>query len=372
MGRPVAGTPHLRTSERKDFKRCVARWDWRWRKGLVPKYPRPDARWFGTGIHLALQHRYSLPGTERGYNVLGVWRDYCNDEAAGVWVTDEEDDQHPKWVDARELGEIMLGGYLDEYGLDPTWHVLSAEQRFEFPVPYPKREGTMVLYNGTFDFVGRDLETDGSLWLWDHKTAKQITLDHLPLDDQAGSYWAVASKVLSDQGIIPRGEKLDGILYNFLRKGKPDPRPRNAAGQYTNQPTKEHFLKSLTEAGCIVHGKMTKDRLIEEAEKWGVTVLGEVSERQPPALFHREPVYRTAPEQRTQIRKIQAEHLHMDAVRRRLLPIIKTPTPDCRWDCDYFQMCELQESGDDWQAFRDGSFKKSDPYADHRESADAD
>ena len=366
----VEGTPHLRTSERKDFKRCVARWDWRWRKGLVPKFPKPNALWFGTGIHLALQHRYSLPGLERGYNVLGVWRDYCRDEIAGVWLEDEE--QTPKLVDARELGEVMLGGYLDTYGKDERWHVLMAEQAFEYPIPYPSaKPGTMVLYNGTFDLVARDQENDDSLWLWDHKTAKSISLDHLPLDDQAGSYWAVASDVLARQGVIPKGEKLDGILYNFLRKGKPDPRPRNAAGQYTNKPTKAHYLAALSDAGCIVHRGMTLDRLAEEAEKWGVTVVGDVSKTQPPALFHREPVYRTAPERRTQIRKIQHEHLHMDAVRRRLLPIIKTPTADCRWDCPFFQMCELQDAGDDWQAFRDGSFKREDPYADHRESAEA-
>lgn len=363
------GTPHLRTSERRAYKRCPAQWAWAWRQGLVPKYPKPTARWFGTGIHLALQHRYK-PGLERGFDVLKTWRDYCDSEpSAGLWL---EGDEGLKYQDARELGEIMLGGYLDKYGMDERWFVISTEQAFELPIPYPKRDGTMVLYNGTFDFVGRDLAGDESLWLWDHKTAKQIMLEHLSLDDQAGSYWAVASKVLAEQGLIPKGERLDGILYNFLRKGKPDERPRNAAGQYTNQPTKEHYLTALREAGAVAHAKMTKDRLAEEAAKWGLTVLGDVSERQPPTLFHREPVWRTSVEQRTQLTKIQNEYLHMDAVKRRVLPIIKNPTKDCRWDCDFFQLCELQEAGDDWKSFRDAAFVKRDPYADHRESADAD
>lgn len=370
MAAVLLGTPHLRTSERKSFKRCVARWDWAYRKGLVPRFEKPGALWFGTGVHLALQHRYSKPGLERGYDVLKVWRDYCDAEPdAGVWLQGEG--EQVEWENARELGEIMLGGYLDKYGMDERWFVISAEQRFELPIPRPKRDGTLVLYNGTFDFVGRDQQTDDSLWLWDHKTAKQIKLDHLSLDDQAGSYWAIASQTLAEQGLIPKGEPLDGILYNFLRKGKPDERPRNAAGQATNKPKKEHYLAALKEAGCIAHAKMTNDRLAEEAVKWGVEVLGDVSERQSPALFHREPVYRTRPEQRRQIRRIQDEALHMDAVRRRLLPITKNPTPDCKWDCPFFLMCELQEAGDDWQSFRDTSFVVRDPYADHRESADA-
>lgn len=366
----MASTPHLRTSERRAFKRCIAQWDWRYRKGLVPKYQKPGALWFGTGVHLALQHRYSKPGLERGHDVLKVWRDYCDNEPhAGVWM---EGDEGVQFQDARELGEIMLGGYLDKYGMDERWHVISAEQTFELAIPRPAREGTLVLYNGTFDFVGRDLANEGALWLWDHKTAKQIFLDHLSLDDQAGSYWAVASRVLAAQGLIPKGERLEGILYNFLRKGTPDDRPKNAAGQATNKPTKQHYLDALKAAGCVVHAKMTNDRLAEVANNAGITVLGDISERQPPALFHREPVWRTVVEQRTQITRVQNEALHMDAVRRRLLPITKNPTKDCKWDCDFFLMCELQEAGDDWKGFRDSSFTRRDPYQDHRETANAD
>lgn len=355
--------PRIRTSERRSFKRCIAQWDWAWRKGLVLKYQKPGALWFGTGVHLALQHRYSLPGLERGYDVLKVWRDYCDAEPhAGIWL--EESDELT-FQNARELGEIMLGEYLDTYGMDERWHVISAEQTFSKPIPRP-RGGTLALYNGTFDLVARDLAAEGSLWLWDHKTAKAIFLDHLSLDDQAGSYWAVATEVLRAQGLIGPREVLDGILYNFLRKAKPDERPKNAAGQACNKPKKEHYLLTLREHDVVAHAKMTLDALAREADKWGIQVLGDVSSLQPTANFHREEVWRTSRERATQIRKIQNEAVHMDAVRRRLLPITKNPTKDCKWDCAFFQMCELQEAGDDWKAFRDGTYKKLDPYADHR------
>lgn len=326
--------PHIRNSERKDFKRCQQRWWWNWRQGLTPKSQKPDALWFGTGIHLALQERYKYNGLKRGTRVLGTWRDYVADEVATVrtsispgGVTGFSPEE--QWVDAGDLGEAMLGAYLDEYGDDPRWHVISAEQTFEIPIPRLDRSGTLCLLNGTFDLVARDLAADDALWLWDHKTAKTIQTSHLSLDDQAGTYFAVASDVLAAQGLVKPGDRLEGILYNFLRKSKPDERPKDAEGFYLNK-------------------------------------NGTRSARQPTPNFLREHVTRTATERRTQIRRIQYDAMQMEAIRKHALPMTKNPTKDCAWDCAFFQMCELHEAGDDWREFRDLAFTKRDPYADHR------
>lgn len=329
-------TPLLRTSERISFKRCPQQWKWSWRDGLTPKYPKADARWFGTGIHLALQERYKHVGTKRGSDVLKVWRDYVKDEQAVIFGENFDVDK-TDYVDAAQLGETMLGDYLDFYGTDDKWYVLAAEQSFEIPMPrpegWPRAGEPLVTYAGTFDIVALNQDTEDSLWLWDHKTAKAIQTHHLSLDDQAGSYWAVAADVLAAQGLIKPGMKLDGILYNFLRKAKGDERPTNALGEALNQD-------------------------------------GTVSKRQPTPVFVREEVWRTRPERARQIRKIQDEALIMDGVRRRTLPIIKNPTKDCAFMCDFFQLCELHEQGSDWREFRDLSFTKRDPYAAHRESTE--
>jgi hypothetical protein len=334
----------LRTSERKDFKRCQQKWQWAWRNGLKPLHEKPGALWFGIGIHLALQERYKYKGTRRGQNVLKVWRDYVGEEMANVYVG--EDFDKSEVVNAGDLGEEMLGAYLDKYGKDEKWYVISAEQTFEIPIPRPAGyyderlsrgdNPTLTTYNGTFDLVALNQETENSLWLWDHKTAKAIQTNHLSLDDQAGSYWAVAADVLAAQGLIEPGMKLDGILYNFLRKAKTDTRPTNAAGQALN-----------------------KD--------------GSISKIQPAQNFVREEVWRTRAERRTQIRKIQAEALQIEAVRNRVLPITKNPTDKCAWECPFFQMCELQDSGEpgEWKEYRDLAFRKVDPYADHRKTTEA-
>lgn len=323
-----AEVPRLRTSERTAFKRCPARWKWAYVDGLKLRNERPGALWFGTGIHLALQERYKYRGTRRGKNILKVWRDYVGDEQAVIY--DENFAEDPTaYYDARELGEAMLGAYLDRYGTDEKWFVVATEEAFEIPIPHPKdKTRPIVDYLSAFDLVALNQETDDSLWLWDHKTAKTISTKHLSLDDQAGSYWALATDMLAHKKLIQPGQKLDGILYNFLRKAKPDSRPTNSDGLALN-----------------------KD--------------GTVSKRQPTPNFLREEVWRTRAERRKQILKIQNEALWMEKIRSGELPLLKNPTKDCSWDCPFFQMCELHESGGEWKEFRDLAYIRSDPYADH-------
>lgn len=364
-------TPHLRTSERKDFKRCQAKWNWAWRKGYKPRTARPDALWFGTGIHLALQHRYSKLGFERGFNVLQTWRDYVGDEMAMVaTLSGYRVAEEIEWVQALDLGEQMLGAYLDEYGMDERWYVLSTEQSFEIDIPAPKtvktENGILVKYNGTFDIVALDTMDYDKLWLWDHKTAKAIQTGHLTIDDQAGSYWAVAGDVLAAQGLIKPGQQLEGIMYNFLRKARQDPRPKNPQGQYLNKPSKADYLAVL---GSYAPAKATIGDLVSIASELHIPVLGEVSKVQGTPNFLRFPVERSARERATQIQRITDEALHMRAVRTHQLPLLKTPTMNCQWECPFFDMCELQERGADWEDFGKMVYTRQDPYAAHRETA---
>lgn len=367
----LSSIPRIRTSERRDYKRCPQRWAWAWRQGLKPKIEKPGALWFGTGMHLVLQHRYQYRGKKRGTKPLQVWRDYVGDTEAVIFGENFGEDK-TDFYNAGDLGEEMIGNYLDLYGKDERWFMLSAEQTFELPIPDPRKahKGEMLaLYNGTFDTVALDEEGDDSLWLWDHKTAKTIQTSHLQLDDQAGSYWAVAGDVLRQLGLIEPGMKLDGILYNFLRKAKADDRPKDADGYYRNKPQKAHYIEALKSVyfGPKPIDKLSLKDLEELALTTDLTVLGDVSKQQPSPLFLRYPVWRTSSERKTQIRRIQGEALNMDAHRRKLLPIVKNPTKDCSWDCDFFNLCQLHEQGDDWREFKRASFKQVDPYADHRD-----
>lgn len=382
--------PILRTSERSAFKRCPAKWWWAYREGLKPRGAEKTPLWFGTLVHIALADWY-LPGTKRGPHPAETFKRLAGDAVTSIKVQDADEETLAQYVDGVELGVKMLEGYVAKYGTDPQWHFISAEQAFQLPVPWPSgdrqllwevEDGEIMLtYAGTFDGVYRDLST-GRFELLETKTAKAIVTSHLTLDDQAGSYWAVASYVLRKQGLLKEGENITSINYNFLRKALPDDRPRDAEGYATNKPIKLHYINAMREKAVVTDdgsravidaktlGKLKLEDLATLAERSDLTVLGDRSKQQPTELFHREQVHRTRPERRTQLERIQNEALHMQAVRERMLPVIKRPTRDCTWDCDYFTMCELQERGGDWKTHRQVAFIQLDPYADHRKSTD--
>jgi hypothetical protein len=349
----------IRTSERRTFKRCEWRWYQQWREGLVKKGLPATPLWFGTGIHEVLAQWYQ-PGLKRGVHPADAWLDWVKDEEVYIRTNKlgSAESSEDEFVDAKKLGEAMLVGYVDKYGADENWDVIGTETPFQIDIPYPvqiseqARTGPpgsalsaaikneleqprhlLAIYVGTFDGVYRDL-IDDSIWLMEHKSAKHISTNHLPLDDQAGSYWAVASKILQHQGVLQKGDKIKGIMYNFLRKAMPDDRPQNAEGKYLN-----------------------KD--------------GTVSKRQPTPLFLREPVDRDRRERATQLRRIQNEAIRMDMLRDDPGRLTKNSTPDCPWDCPLYEMCLLHEKGtEDWMEYRDAMFTRRDPYADHRKSAE--
>lgn len=322
--------PIIRTSERRTFKECQQKWWWAWRCGLKPKREDKLPLWFGTGIHLALAEWYCGPGLKRGPHPADTWEQYVGDEQ---WVVNTAPaDKEKEWTDAKDLGIAMLEGYVDKYGSDDSWHIIAPEQTFQVIIETPSGR-KQALYVGTFDLVYFDL-VDETFKLGEHKTAKSIRTDHLPLDDQAGSYWALAGPVLTDRGYDLKGGAISGITYNFLRKAMPDPRDEDEFGR-----------------------KLNKN--------------GSVSKRQPAPLFVREEVSRTPRERATQIRRISNEAKWMAAARRSPDSITKNPTKDCSNMCQFYRMCLLHDKGGtEWQNYRDAMFRVEDPYADHRKSTE--
>lgn len=319
----------IRNSERVALKRCPQRWWWSWRNGLVPRAIN-NKLWFGAGIHVALAEWYQ-PGGERGPDPAETWVRFAGREETYIRNNHgmiEQDD----WVNAVDMGIAMLDSYLEEYGTDDQWDVIATEQAFQALVK--DNSGNLpqelrIMIAGTFDGVYRD-RGDGKLWLMEHKTAASLpNIGYLELDSQASTYFLVAEFVLKSKGIMQANEKLEGIQYNFLRKAMPDDRPRNQMGQYLN-----------------------KD--------------GSVSKVQGTARFMRQPVWRNDRQRANTKQEIIDDVKLMLAYRSGDLGITKTATKDCSWDCDFYAMCQLHGSGDDWKEYRDAMYRKRDPYADHR------
>lgn len=290
---------------------------------------------FGTLGHLALAEWY-IPGKTRGVEPQETWEKITQDLWDTIKVEGYVDDEvEGSWEDARKLGHAMLANYRKHYGADEHWEVLWVENQFHQLIPHPKdlqdkkrpKPRPIVEYVGTIDLIVRNHET-GQIEYVDHKFMKTIETEHLYIDDQNGGYLAIGTHELRKRGVIGEKEAVRSLVYNFLRKALPPDKPQNAMGQYLN-------------------------------------LDGTPSKRQPPPFFHRERIERTGAERNRQVQRIGEEAIHHQAVRDGLLPITKNPSRDCRWDCSFFDLCSIHESGGDLPFAKKALYKKENPYKEY-------
>lgn len=321
----AAELPWVRTSERGSFKKCMQQWQWCYIERLVPVNMVIGAREFGTGIHLCMERYYKV-GTERGVPLVDTWNEWCDEVGkSGVSFTNEDDEKD--WMDKKVMGRELLELHQEVYLGDPQWEVIATEIHFQAII------NGKAIGVGTIDLVVRNIET-GKIYIVDHKTCSSFpNFDWLELDDQCGSYSTIAETILRDKGLIGPRERVSGMLYNYIRKGKVDDRPVDELGRSLN-----------------------KD--------------GTVSKRQPAPLLHRHPVGRTVKEKNRQLQRMADDVFVMDMARKGELPILKAPSQNCPW-CDYFMLCRIDESKGDTDMFKQRMFKTRDPYADHRAGAES-
>lgn len=328
--------PEVRGSERALFKRCMWAWKQAYRHGLKSKRVK-DPLWFGELVHISLAGWY-LPGLKRGPHPAETFARLAKSEEKRYLRTeDATEEERAKYIELSALGVIMLEGYVDLYGRDEKWRVLSPEKTFSFNIPFPdnwydEAREFLARYVGTYDLVYQDLET-GWFWLGEHKTARTIRTDHLKLDDQAGPYFTTARQNLLKAGMMKPRDHFSGITFNFLRKGIPDPRPVDEQG-------------------------------------YSLNINGSRSKVQPAKLFLRFPVRRTRAEQASQLKRMQDDLVVMEMARRGELPITKTTHHSCSKYCDFYEICTLHESSGNWRELRSIAYTVEDPYAAHRKSTD--
>lgn len=320
----------IRTSERTNFSRCRQKWKWAYRDHLTPINKKPALR-FGDLVHQALAAYYKpskvltkvVRGPHPAATFLQLYEAQLLEYSEFGMYTEEDE-----WEDARSLGEEMLVNYIDHYGRDERYICVKPEVDFTVDL-YDEYDNYVCTYAGTFDAVIYDRQTS-HYGLFEHKTAKQIRTAHLGMDEQCGSYLTFAPVFFGSKGLPP----LDFILYNFLRKGKKDERPTNELGQHLNQD-------------------------------------GSVSKRQPSPLFHREIVPQAKMRHQNLVDRVVEQSKEMRLIDAGYLEPIKSISPDCSWQCEFFDMCELHERGADWTSYRDSAMTTWDPYQHHSDRAEA-
>lgn len=375
----------VRTSARKSLNGC----EWAWEKSyvhLLKPYQTKDAFQFGTLVHRSLEKFYR-PGTKRGPHPAKTFlRLYEADlkEKGKLGINPDEE-----WLAHKDLGVAMLRGHRDLYGFDERYQVLATEQAFQQPVyetvmveprstrrTDPKNTGKVkkvrqrryrFTYVGVLDGIWLDTET-GRLYLVDHKTCASIDqlLKQLVLDVQSSAYWTWGVDWLREQGLLKPKQELDGLLFNMLRKAHPSDKPRNEAGLILNKPTKPVLAAAYeSNIGAPPPKGMTVDDLLREVPN--ALQLGEPSKVQPPPLFHREPSLR-GEDERQRARETALddvdEMLKIINGERRARKMYPSGPFGCQ-SCQVKDICELHESGDDWETMRDATMETWDPYAEH-------
>jgi hypothetical protein len=334
--------PLVRTSERTELIRCHQKWWWSYVDALKPA-DRNIHFSFGDLTHQSLAAFYIPEKSRRGdkpkrgphpVKTFNALYDALEEQGLAFSMKADADEDDEKWGDARALGVAMLENYIDQYGMDERYFIVAPEVPFQIVIDDPATGKPLCLYVGQLDGVARDLET-GHLGFLEHKTAKTIVITHLTLDEQAGTYWALGPQWLRSKGWLKPDEHMDFILYNFLRKGFKDDRPTNEHGQALN-------------------------------------LDGKVSKRQPAPLFKRQLVYRAGYESEMLIDRIIEHAKIMNELRSGKRPVIKSPLNGCvgMLGCQWREMCELHETGANWEAYRDLTTNHWDPYEAHKGERD--
>ena len=320
----------VRTSERTKFVKCRMAWWWSYKEKRQPMDQWSRALVFGDMVHRALA-AYYIPETRkkrrRGPHPAATFTKIYDimSEGNGRKFSVKVDDEF--WIGARDLGEEMMINYVDQWRDDDSYIVvIYPEMPFQYLIMDPETGLPLCIYVGTTDAFIYDLRI-GRYGLFEHKTAAAITTDHLFLDEQASSYWCLVPRWLLENEIIKPGQKMDFMLYNFMRKAQKDTREQDADGHYLN-------------------------------------LNGSVSKRQPAPLFHREPLYRGEIEQANTFQRILEQVREMNMVRSGEMPHYKAPSRDCVF-CEWKDICELHETGSDWRELKKITTKKWSPYQQH-------
>lgn len=340
--RPEDLLPIVHTSDRIAFKRCRRKWDLgSYMRRNLTSIRVNDKLWLGTGIHHALSEYY---GAER--NILLAFTEWANERIAelqednGLW-----DEQKSMIQEQVELGLGMLEHY-DMWAKeeDPKWfkRVVFTERDFRVPIYKPGTTEIVGWYEGRLDGVVEDQY--GLYWLLEHKSAAAVDTAKLPLDEQCTSYLWAAEQLY--------GIKLEGILYNIMRKKLPRKPELLKAGGFSVakniDTTWQTYMATLVaHYGSVEAIPMDKykDILVTLHEKGN-------------NFFVRERVRRNRFEIENAGVQIYEELTDMT---RDDLHLYRNPTRDCMWDCDFRSVCLCMSDGSDYQYLLDSCYKYRPP-----------
>jgi hypothetical protein len=266
----------LHNSDRGSFRRCRQYWDWN-SPARTNLTLRADVHginlpmFFGTGIHYALENYYSPAIRRSPVEAFKTWFDI---QWRGGVITEQwlplvydlapkaapigdghlpifsirgleeilPDPNHEEFDELFELGIKMMEFYEKYAEVNDDFDVILAEHTFSIPIWDYDNERILtrvdireespnygkeleVHARGRVDAIKRRVGTE-KLGIIDHKTTAKVE-ENLPViletDEQCTSYLYALEVEASYYDLPHRGEPMEEVLFNVLRKAAPKP-----------------------------------------------------------------------------------------------------------------------------------------------------
>jgi hypothetical protein len=319
----------VHASDLLTYKQCRRKWVWATRRNLEPKRPYGPFM-VGRAVHLCLEKYYGTSPADRAqFSAEAVLREHRKEvdaQVGSLWKTESA------YID--ELFGQSLGLaehyvlWANNSDVDKHLTFITLEQEFRIPIrAFDAKHPNGFLSRraflaGRFDGVVRD-ERDGTLWLWEIKTARSIEerVRWLPLDEQANIYCLAAQRLF--------GERMEGILYTLLRKKIPTSPARLASGFLSQNMSIDTTAQAYLDAIKAQHGEQATPEFIRE--HYGA-ILEDLL-RRPSTYFARTGIKRTQAE-------LEAVERNLWAVVLEMLSPTMVPYPSAGMHCNY---CTFRE-----------------------------
>jgi hypothetical protein len=290
-------------SEVQTFKECRRKWWLAWHRGLrkIDDSPTGALR-TGTRIHKALEVLYVPEGVEPGNPMVELvriaqedWKAYeatCRESGL-----DPDADVAKEFHKALDLERTMIDGYLEwleETGVDSEIIVVAPEQELSVPARDVSPFFPDVELIGKLD-VRVQRVSDGKRLFMDHKTAASLTdgIRELRQNEQMLFYHILELHQIATSD----DERCVGALYNMLKKVK-----------RTARATPPFYRREF-----IPHND-------DEIESFKIRLLGVI-------------------DQMMEVERMLAMGIdHQYAA-------YPTPTKDCKWKCEFYQLCPMFDDG---------------------------
>ena len=391
----------IHSSDRANFRRCRRYWDWSSpsRNNLTVRADIHGINipmFFGTGIHYALEQYYNpflrRDPTEafqtwfdvmwRGGTVTPDWADKVYDlKPLPVFTTDERalayendgtlellrvrgledilpDPDHSEWDELRALGVEMTKYYKQYAEINDDFTVIVAEHDFSVPVWDYESDCilTAVDYREESPNFGKKVEVhsrgrmdavwvrpNGKHGVLENKTSGRWGEDELrklESDEQCTNYLYNAEVEATYYNLPHKGEPLEEVVYNVLRKAYPKPPTQLKNGMFSVDRENESTTIELLDK--FIATEMPGVPLNEKQSEYRNYVRDVGDEN----FIIRKPVRRNRHQLRNAGKRLYLEALDMLS-NPRIYPNI-TNSFKCL-NCAFRAPCMATEDGGDWE-----------------------